>query len=153
MMLFDKMVAVQDKLADLEDPQVELYLLRSYIGVCKVISVVCHLPLWAPSLILSYKNALVGLCIVAFLIVLGHEPLCRFDWEVWPYVTHSILLLHPSYIGSCDSVHVLVSCLVGTLYHFLERIAPSKILLCLCPVLHLRMISKLLWMIYFLNNW
>ena len=33
---FDKIVAIQDKLVDLEDPQVELHLLRSCLSICKV---------------------------------------------------------------------------------------------------------------------
>ena len=33
---FDKIVAIQDKLVDLEDPQVELHLFRSCLSVCKV---------------------------------------------------------------------------------------------------------------------
>ena len=41
---FDKIVAIQDKLVDLEDPQVELHLLRSCLSLCKVTHLLCCVP-------------------------------------------------------------------------------------------------------------
>ena len=37
----EKTASIQEKLADLGDPQVELHLLRSCIGVCKVMHLLC----------------------------------------------------------------------------------------------------------------
>ena len=80
---FDKIVAIQDKLVDLEDPQVELHLLRSCLSVCKVTYLLRCVPSSSLGSFPShfdlslYRNALVESCVVEFLILVGHKPPCH----------------------------------------------------------------------------
>ena len=68
-----KVACVQ--LVDLEDPQVELHLLRNYLSVCKVTHLLGCVPSsswdhFSSVLTLDCKNALIGYCVVDFLIEL-----------------------------------------------------------------------------------
>ena len=115
---FDKIVAIQDKLVDLEDPQVELHLLRSCLSICKV----THLLRCVPS---SFLSSFLSRFDIRLRECLNRILCCGFSDSSWLQATLPFRLgglglresghsAAPAFVGSCNSVRILVSRLVDS---------------------------------------
>ena len=115
---FDKIVAIQDKLVDLEDPQVELHLIRSCLSVCKVTHLLRCVPSSSLGSFPSHFDLELRECLSRILC-------CGISDSSWTQATLPFRLgglgLHesersaaPAFVGSCNSSHILVSRLVET---------------------------------------
>ena len=115
---FDKIVAMQDKLVDLEDPQVELHLLRSCLSVCKVTHLLRCVPSSSLGSFPSHFDLRLRECLSRILC-------CRISDSSWTQATLPFRLgglglresersAAPAFVESCNSSHILVSCLVET---------------------------------------
>ena len=116
---FDKIVAIQDKLVDLEDPQVELHLLRSCLSVCKVTHLLHCVPSSSLGSFPSRFDLRLRECLSRILC-------CGISDSSWTQATLPFRLgglgVHesehsaaPASVGSCNnSSYILVSHLVET---------------------------------------
>ena len=115
---FDKIVAIQDKLVDLEDPQVELHLLKSCLSVCKVTHLLCCVPSSSLGSFPSHFDLRLRECLSRILC-------CEISDSSWTQATLPFRLgglglresgrsAAPAFVGSCNSAHILVSRLVET---------------------------------------
>ena len=128
---FDKIVAIQDKLVDLEDPQVELHLLRSCLSVCKVTHLLRCVPSSSLGSFPSHFYLRLRECLSRILC-------CGISDSSWTQATLPFRLgglglresersAAPAFVGSCNSARILVSLLVETFDVFMPfpRIVPS----------------------------
>ena len=115
---FDKRSAIQDKLTLLEDPQVELYSLRSCLSVCKVTHTLRCVPTSSLGLFPSCFDLRLQEC-------LSRIMRCSIPGGAWSQATLPFRLgglgLHesnrsanPAFLGSCNFTHILLSRLVGS---------------------------------------
>ena len=115
---FDKIVAIQDKLVDLEDPQVELHLLRSCLSVCKVTHLLRCVPSSSLGSFPSHFDLRLRECLSRILC-------CGISDSSWTQATLPFRLgglglresersAAPAFMGSCNSACILVSRLVET---------------------------------------
>jgi len=107
-------VSIQEKLAEFGDPQVELYLLRSCLGVCKITHILHCVPssllgAFHLYLTLPYVTALVELCSISDNAwSQAPLPFCMSGLGLWK----SQCCSHPAFLGSCNSARILVSHLI-----------------------------------------
>ena len=115
---FDKIVAIQDKLVDLEDSQVELHLLRSCLSVCKVTHLLRCVPSSSLGSFPSHFDLRLRECLSRILC-------CGISDSSWTQATLPFRLgglglresersAAPAFVGSCNSSRILVSRLVET---------------------------------------
>ena len=100
----DRVSVLQTCLQDLEDPQVELLLLRSCLGVCKLNHLyrLYLLAVWTPSycdLMITFIVSCHPSVTPQFLISLGSRLLCFVPLAAWAYVRLLVLLRQPFWVA------------------------------------------------------
>ena len=118
-----KVTAAQDSIAILEDPQVELHLLRSCLGSCKIIHLLRTVPFCILHSFLEQFDSNLKSCLSCIIQ-------CSLPNDSWCQATLPFRLgglgLHSSFssaaaaaafLGSCNSVHLLASHLLSQDFH------------------------------------
>ena len=109
----EKTASIQDKLAELGDPQIELNLLRSCLSVCKITHILRCVPSSSLGCFPSVFDSNLRNCLSRILC-------CSISDNAWSQATLPFRLgglglresqrsSHPAFLGSCNSARILVS--------------------------------------------
>ena len=109
----EKTASIQDKLAELGDPQIELNLLRSCLSVCKITHILRCVPSSSLGCFPSVFDSNLRNCLSRILC-------CSISDNAWSQATLPFRLgglglresqcsSHPAFLGSCNSAQILVS--------------------------------------------
>ena len=109
----EKTASIQDKLAELGDPQIELNLLRSCLSVCKITHILRCVPSSSLGCFPSVFDSNLRNCLSRILC-------CSISDNAWSQATLPFRLgglglresqssSHPAFLGSCNSARFLVS--------------------------------------------